>query len=112
MIFEIRDYHYQADRLEEYRVWAGEAVVFLGERWDLLGWWMDSGAAPRIMGSDPMQLKHGLANITWMLRWDSIEERESAWEELWENPKWLDLWDRHPGFEGYLQLAVRFMEEV
>lgn len=112
MIFEIRDYHYDTDRLEEYRAWAGEAVVFLGERWDLLGWWMDSGKEPRIMGSDPMELEHGLANITWMLGWDNMKERESAWDELWEDSEWLALWDRHPGFDGYRQLAVRFMEKV
>jgi hypothetical protein len=31
---------------------------------------------------------------------------------LWEDPDWIALWDRHPGFEGYHQLAVRFMEKV
>ena len=112
MILEIRDYHYRPDRVDDYRVWAEQAVDFFGDRWDLVGWWMDSGEEPLLMGEDPMDLRHGLANITWMLRWDDREQREAEWAALREDPEWMKLRDQHPGFDGYHQMAVRFMEEV
>lgn len=84
----------------------------LQPRMDLVGWWLDSGEEPRIMGSEPMELPHGSANVTWMIRWESIEERERRWDELWEDQEWLDVWERHPGFDGYLHMSVRFMNPV
>ncbi len=112
MIYEIRDYHYEPDRLDQYRVWAQEAVEFLGERFELLGWWLDAGIPERIMGSDPMEPKHGPANVTWILVWEDMEHREREWEALWEDPAWMETWGRHPGFEGYLHMSVRFMDRV
>lgn len=111
-LIEVRDYHYRPDRMDEYRVWAGDAGPFLRERWEMSGFWVDSGEAPIIMGSSPMEPEHGWANVTWVLKWRDMEERTTAWEELWEDPEWQAIWDRHPGFDGYLQLAVRFLEEV
>lgn len=111
-LIELRDYHYRPDRLEEYREWAVEAGAFLRDRLDASGFWIDSGEPARIFGSDPMEPKHGPANVSWMIRWTDLDEREAAWEELWEDPEWNEIWSRHPGFEDYLQLSVRFLEEV
>lgn len=112
MLFEIRDYHYAPERFDQYQVWAAEASRFFGDRWDLIGFWLDEGIPTRVMGSDPMELPHGSANVTWILRWDRIEQRDEAWEVLWEDPKWLEIWDRHPGFDGYRHMSVRFMTLV
>jgi hypothetical protein len=110
-LIEIRDYHYRKDRMDEYRAWAKRAARYFGHRWELLGWWLDAGHESRLSGSDPMELAHGLANVTWMIRWDSLEQREAAWNELWNDEEWERLWDQHPGPEGYHQMAVRFLEE-
>ena len=80
-IFEIRDYHYRADRIDEYREWAHEAAKVLHDRLDVLGFWVDAGIPARIMGSDPMDLPHGSANVTWVIRWDDMEQREAVWED-------------------------------
>lgn len=98
--------------MEAYRVWAEEAGVFLRDRWDMSGFWLDSGEPARISGSDPMSPRHGTANVTWVLHWDDMAEREAAWDDLWEDPVWKEIWSRHPGFDGYLQLSVRFLEQV
>ncbi len=79
-VIEVRDYHYEPDRMEAYRVWAEEAGVFLRDRWDMSGFWLDSGEPARISGSDPMSPRHGSANVTWVLHWDDMAEREAAWE--------------------------------
>lgn len=111
-LIELRDYHYRPDRLDEYRLWAVEAGEFLRNRWDVSGFWIDSGEPGRIFGSDPMDSRHGAPNVSWMIRWDDLEQREAAWDELWEDSEWDEIWSRHPGFDDYLQLSVRFLEEV
>ena len=111
-LIELRDYHYLPDRLDEYREWAVEAGAFLRDRWDVSGFWIDSGEPVRVFGSDPMEPKHGPANVSWVIRWADLEQREAAWDELWEDDDWNAIWARHPGFDDYLQLSVRFLEEV
>lgn len=111
-LYEIRDYHYRRDRMDEYREWAGEASQTLGERFHLVGFWVDIGIPARISGSDPMELPHGSANVTWIIRWDDMAQRDAAWEALWQDPTWKDCWERHPGFDGYLHMSVRFFGEA
>ncbi|MGH8946920.1 MAG: hypothetical protein ACRDVL_12330 [Acidimicrobiia bacterium] len=111
-LIEVRDYHYDESRLDAYRIWATEAGEFLRNRWDMSGFWIDSGEPARISGSDPMDPEHGSANVTWVLRWQNLEEREAAWDDLWKDQAWERIWSRHPGYDGYLQLSVRFLDEV
>lgn len=111
-LIELRDYHYRSDRMDAYRAWAVEAGAFLRDRWDMEGFWIDSGEPPHIFGSDPMDPPLGSPNVSWRIRWPDLERREEEWEALWEDPEWNDLWSKHPGFEGYLQLSVRFLDEV
>lgn len=111
-ILEIRDYHYRPDRMGEYRTWAHEAAIVLRDRLDVVGFWVDAGVPARISGSSPMDLPHGSANVTWIIRWDSMNQREAGWEALWEDDVWLEAWDEHPGFEGYLHMSVRFLKEA
>ncbi|MEN8040289.1 MAG: hypothetical protein ABFR95_02195 [Actinomycetota bacterium] len=111
-IVEIRDYHYRRDRFDEYRAWAAKAAPVLSDRLDIIGFWVDTGIPPRIMGSEPMDLPHGSANVTWMIQWDSMEHRETEWEALWEHTPWTDVWEQHPGFDGYLHMSVRFLQKA
>ena len=47
MIYEIRDYHYRPDIFDEYKAWAEEAVPVLKSLMDVVGFWIDTGEAPR-----------------------------------------------------------------
>lgn len=98
--------------MDHYHSWAVEAGRFLRNRWAMSGFWLDYGEQPRISGSHPMEPPLGHANVTWVIRWDDMSQRDAAWEELWEDPEWKEIWSRHPGFDGYRQLSVRFLEEV
>jgi hypothetical protein len=111
-LIEVRDYHYDPDRMDEYREWAAQAGPWLRDRFDMSGFWIDSGEEGQLFGADPQPSPHGPANVTWIIRWADRVEREAAWERLWEDPEWNALWDLHPGFEGYRQLSVRFLDEV
>lgn len=109
---EVRDYHYDPTRMDEYRAWAAEAGPFLRDRWDASGFWIDVGEDPEVFGSQPRDHPHGMPNVTWVIRWPDRATRDAAWAALWEDPEWNRLWDRHPGFDGYRQLTVRFLGEV
>ena len=73
---------------------------------------MDSGEESQLFGADPRPCEHGPANVIWIIRWRDRAERDAAWDELWNDDDWNGLWARHPGFEGYRQLSVRFLHEV
>lgn len=111
-LYEIRDYHYRRDRFDAYRSWAREASRVLHDRMDVLGFWVDVGIPSQTLGSDPMDLPHGSPNVTWIIRWDDMDQREAGWEALWNDSEWAAVWDEHPGFEGYLHMSVRFLEEA
>lgn len=111
-LIEVRDYHYDRARIDEYRKWAAQAGPWLRDRFDMSGFWIDSGQEGQLFGADPQPSPLGPANVTWILRWADRADRDAAWEELWENPEWNELWSLHPGFEGYQQLSVRFLDEV
>lgn len=107
-IYEFRDYHYAGD-MDDYRRWWEEALPIFQQRFDVLGLWFDSGEPARIGGSSPMDLEHGSANVTWILRWPSVADRDRLWDDLWSDEHWLDCWSRHPGPDDYLQLSSRFL---
>lgn len=111
-LYEFRDYHYDRDRWDEYREWWGPALEILRRRLDVVGLWFDSGNEPRIAGSEPMDLPHGSANVTWILRWDDIDQREAQWDALWDDAEWSEHWDKHPGIDGYLHMSVRFLNRA
>ncbi|MDJ0768116.1 MAG: hypothetical protein QNJ12_04950 [Ilumatobacter sp.] len=110
-LFEFRDYHYDGD-LGEYRAWWEEALPVLSEWFDIVGVWTDRGEPPRITGASPMELPLGSANVTWVIRWDDLEQREETWDRLREAAEWTALAERHPGWDRYLHMSVRFLDEV
>ena len=109
LLYEFRDYHYAGD-MDAYRRWWAEALPILEARFDVRGLWFDSGIAARIDGSDPMPLPHGSANVTWILAWPDIATRDERWDALWNDDEWTTCWDRHPGFEHYVHMSVRFLD--
>ena len=113
MFVEIRNYHYDPDKFEAYRNWAvDEAVPFLKANLDLVGFWLDNGEKPESDGRDPMSLKHGSANVTWIIRWDSMSERTKGHKRVFQSEGWQDIWSRHPDPTGYLQLEAKFADTI
>ncbi|NNE96944.1 MAG: hypothetical protein HKN24_13040 [Acidimicrobiales bacterium] len=110
-ITEIRDYHFAGD-LGAYQTWWQDALPVIGAHMEIIGVWVDSGEPPRISGSSPMELPLGSANVTWMIRWPDMEAREQGWAALGEDPAWIECADRHPGFDDYLHMSVRFCTPV
>lgn len=113
MLFEIRSYHYDPNKWDVYKQWARtEALRYMKANWDIVGFWFDSGETPEFRGQDPMPRKFGAANITWIIRWESMEQRNQAHKDLSESEDWRKIWSTHPDPNGYLHIEVRFAEEA
>ena len=113
MIYEIRNYHYNPEKFAIYREWAlSEAVPFLKENLDVVGFWLDSGDPPEIGGESPMDLPLGSANVTWIIRWKDMEDRAKGHARVFQSKGWQDIWSRHPDSDGYLQMEAKFAEAV
>lgn len=110
VLYEVRDYHYRPDLWEAYRRWVEEAEAILRDRFDVAWFGFDAGIPGHLHGSAPVDHPLGPPNVNWIIRWESMEHRDRGWDALLSDPEWTDLWSRHPDPDGYLTVAVRFME--
>lgn len=112
MLYEIRTYHYRPEQLETYRDWASKhAVPFLKASFDLVGFWIDSGEPAEVL-DEPLD-KLGPANITWILRWQDMDERNRQMQAVFSSPEWDAVFAELPGgFEHYLRREARFSQAL
>ena len=111
-MLEIRDYHYRKDLFDEYKAWAERAVPVLKDKLDVVAFWIDSGADPELHGTEPVESPLGHANVTWVLRWDSMEARTEGLPRALGSAEWQAVWAEHPDQGGYQQMLSRFMESM
>lgn len=112
-MFEIRSYHYNPEKFDAYKTWAiEEAAPFLKENLNVVGFWVDNGKAPELTGGDPVPHKHGVANVTWIIEWDSEAARDQGFQEVFFGEGWQEIWSRHPDADGYLQMEARFADAI
>ena len=112
-MFEIRSYHYDPEQFEAYKIWAiDDAAPYLKANLNVVGFWLDNGSAIELGGSDPTPHKHGAANVTWIIKWASKEDRARGMKDVFAGDEWQAIMSRHPDTDGYLQLEARFAEEV
>ncbi len=52
-LIEIRDYHCDPDRMDDYRRRAADAGPLLRERWSMSGFWVDCGQDSQLFGGEP-----------------------------------------------------------
>ena len=112
-MFEIRSYHYDPAKFDAYKAWAiNDAAPWLKANLNVVGFWLDNGEKAELSGADPVEHKHGVANVTWIIRWDSRAQRDEQFGEVFTSKGWQEVWAKHPDPDGYLQMEARFTEEV
>ena len=113
MLFEIHNYHYDPSKFDAYKQWAREeAVPFLKANLDIVGCWFDVGKTPEYWGADTTPSQHGAANATWIIRWESLEQRNREHSAVYESEGWREIWAKHPDQNGYLHCEITFAEEL
>ena len=111
-IFEIRDYTINQADYPAYKTWAEDlAGPWLKANLNVLEFWLDAGIDAEVGGTDPKVSPHGHANVCWIIRWESMDERKanSSWTS---SPEWQAIWAKHPNPNAYLHMNARFMTAV
>jgi hypothetical protein len=110
-MYEIRNYHFDPSQFDAYKSWVIEqALPFIKANMDLVGFWMDNVDPPEIRGSSPMDLSLGSANVTWIIRWETMDARSRFHKEVFGAADWKRIWANHPDPNGYLQMEARFAD--
>jgi hypothetical protein len=112
MIFEIRNYHFDPALFTEYKEWAKtEAVPYLSERLDVLGFWVGTNDPPEVRG-EPLD-KLGSANVTWIIRWKDLANRNEVLPQVLTSPQWKGIFSRVPGGgASYIRREARFADSL
>jgi len=112
MIYEIRNYHFDPDGLEEYKIWARErAIPYLSTHVTVVGFWADCGIETELRG-EPLDAL-GPATVTWIIRWDSHEQRQSQLPGILATDEWKGIFAHVPGGgSSYRRIECRFFEAV
>ena len=113
-MFEIRNYHFEPTRFDEYKKWAEAGpVAYLRGKMEVVGFWVSNEMAPIYGGSLTQDENVRPANITWIIRWQDRAQRDKVWEELHSDPEWDAILSHVPGGrESYLRTEAKFATEI
>lgn len=110
-MYEINNYHFNPDTFQEYKKWViTEVVPFLRANLDLVGFWLDNIEPPILGGPGHKEHDLGPVNSTWIARWESMEERNRKYDEVFGSEEWKQIKANIPDPDGYLQYETRFTE--
>ena len=108
-IYEIRNYHFNPDLFDEYsEVARGAYLTYLREHLDVVGFWINTDIPSEVRGVPQDEL--GSANITWIIRWNSKEERDAKLPEVLGTPEWQEIFAEVPG--GGASYGVAALDHV
>jgi hypothetical protein len=112
MIFEIRNYHFNPALFKPYKQWVkSKAIQYLSSKLDILGFWFNTSDEPEVLGQPLDDL--GSANVTWIIRWNDMEHRNSVLPVVLSSPEWESIFSKVPGGEeSYLRVECKFAESL
>lgn len=111
-IYEIRNYHFNPDLIENYRAWAeNDALPYISRHVDVVGFWVGNASAPEIRG--PAFDELGSANVTWIIRWPGMDARNEGIATVFSGAEWEEIFSRVPGGrDSYLRIESRFTTAI
>ena len=111
-VYEIRSYYLQPDQVDNYREWIStHGLPHIREHIDVVGFWIEGEHEPDISGAPMDDL--GPANVTWIIRWPSLDARDEGMSKTFGTPEWQEIFTRFPGGrDAYLRTEIRFFDEL
>ena len=108
MLYEIRNYHLKQESLSDYECWAKtHALPLLEDQLDVIGFWMLGMPIAECQGDIIDEL--GPADVTWIIRWQNIEQRNKILPALLKSTEWQSIFGYLPGGRSiYRRLESRF----
>ena len=111
MIYEIRNYHYAPEHLAAYRIWAMEiALPHIRQHLDLEGFRVNLDEPAQVSGAPQDAL--GTATVTWIIRWESLDQRNETMPRVFGGEAWRRIMDQNPGRQHYLRTEAKFAERL
>ncbi len=112
MIYEIRNYYFKPEHFEAYKRWASDqALPYIKENLNLIGFWVNTDAPVEVTGEEMDQL--GSANITWILGWDTLDQRNDTMGKVFGSDEWSGIFEHVPGgLPSYLRMEAKFTEQL
>ena len=112
MIYEVRNYHFRLDLFDEYKVWAkATAVPYLASKLDLVGFWVNTADPADVQGEPQDGL--GPSNVTWVIRWRDLAEREVVWAATLATLQWEQILATVPGgVTSFRRVEFKFAESL
>jgi hypothetical protein len=112
MLYEIRNYHIRPESLAAYTNWAkNHAIPHLSKVLNVGGFWVNSGEPSQITG-EPMD-KLGSANVTWILIWKDMAERDAKLPETFGSETWQGVFAHLPdGLDNYTRMESKFAKSL
>ncbi len=113
MLYEIRNYHIKPEKFEEWKKWIRETgLPFIKSKMDLVGFWLKNDMTPEIRSSIEEEAL-GPSNVTWIVRWQSKEQRDKTWQDFRGSDEWQHIFSMVPGGrDTYLRTEAKFAEAI
>ncbi|ARN75870.1 NIPSNAP family protein [Oceanicoccus sagamiensis] len=111
-MIEIRNYHIAADAYSAYKHWAEYiAVPYLKQQLPMIGFWLNDNTEVEVLGEAMDAV--GPANVTWILEWDSMEQRNEQMAAAFTGERWDEVFAKlEGGFDIYVRRETRFCRAI
>lgn len=111
-IYEIRNYHIAPEQLDNYKTWiTNHGLPHIRQHMHVVGFWLKGEGEAEVSGIPLDEM--GAANVTWVIRWDSMEDAERTKEAVFGSRAWTDIFSRFPGGgEAYQRVEVRYFDGI
>ena len=113
-INEIRDYTMEKDWFPQYVVWFEESFLpYLASRnVNVVFASVGADIPEEVKGSAPSTPKNGFANISYVIQFKNMEERNLFWRNIGSDAAFRKIWGIHPNPYSYLQTTSRFFRAI
>ena len=111
-VYEIRNYNIHPDQYEAYKEWiTNHGLPYIRKHTDVVGFWLEGDLESQVNGAPLDEL--GSPNVTWIIRWDSKEQRDETWETAFSTEEWGEIFSKFSGGpDAYLRVEIKFFDEI
>ena len=111
-VYEIRNYNIHPDQLEAYKTWITNlGLPYIRTHTNVVGFWIEGDNESEVNGAPLDEL--GSANVTWVIQWDSMDQRNETMERVFSTPEWQEIFAQFPGgSEAYLRVEIKYFDGI
>lgn len=111
-VYEIRNYNIHPEQIANYKTWIDtHGLPHIRQHMDVVGFWVKGDIDAEVNGEPLDEL--GSPNVTWIIRWDTKEQRDEVMQKVFGSPEWQEIFAKFPGGgEAYLRVEAKFFDAL